>query len=245
VLSGEVQRLLSEIDRIAGGIGDDQPVSQSSHHHRIATMFDRCRGLFSAVRLLLDSGLVHEAAALCRPLFVESLVLAEIGAASEARRIELVVGAELASLSDIEGIFREMEARGDDDVAANIAHVVEQRRELETYARRHGVGTRHWEPNPKALADTHGRGEDYVAYRMTSHFVHGTPAVARERSSIDGAGVARVGGPAVQTERWETPSALFAVCSLTFACLAICEIRGYAEPAALEGIIERVRAMRT
>ena len=44
-------------------------------------------------------------------------MLMELAAADETRRVELVVGWELASLDDLEGFWREAQARGrqDDD----------------------------------------------------------------------------------------------------------------------------------
>jgi hypothetical protein len=59
----------------------------------------------------------------CRPMFVHSLALAEIAAADEKRRISLVVSRQLDAIADIEGIFREMQARGDEQVVKNLEHM--------------------------------------------------------------------------------------------------------------------------
>ena len=140
--------------------------------------------MFDAVRVLLANGFVQEAAALCRPLFVDSLALAEVAAADETRRISLVVGRQLDAIADIDGIFREMKARGDKSVVRNLKHMAERRRRVEKYARRYDASTRHWkaEDQVKTLADKHDRGDDYTAYRMTSDFVHGSAAITEHRS---------------------------------------------------------------
>lgn len=231
-MDNEVRSLMLEVGEIAGRIGDgDVPATRTPHEHDVATLFDRCRGMHGAVVLLLDNGFIQEAAALGRPLFVDSLALAEVAAADETRRIELLAARRLEAFADMKGIFLEMQARGDDDVAKNIAFVDELYRQAETYARRHGAGTRHWRPDGdiKQLADSRGRGKEVIAYRMAHHFVHGSPAITDDRSWLDEEGVAHVGGPTTSYGVYEAPAAMFASYSLAMACLATCEILGYGE----------------
>lgn len=202
--------------------------------------------MFGAVRVLLDNGFVQEAAMFCRPMFVHSLALAEIAAADEKRRISLVVGRQLDAIADIEGIFREMQARGDEQVVKNLEHMAERRRRVEKYARRHDASTKHWDPEDhvKAMADKHGRGGEYPSYRMTSHFVHGSAAITGHRSSVDEEEVARIGGPHLDVDVWERPTALFAAYSLALACRRICSIFGYDEPDELVEVLERIEAIQ-
>jgi hypothetical protein len=196
VLDEEARELLQEVADMAGTIGDEAPVERFYHEHEVGTLFDRCRGMFDAVLVLLDNGFVQEAAMLCRPLFVDSLALAEIAAADEKRRISLVVGRQLNAIADIDGIFREMQARGD-EVTKNLQHTAARRSRVEQYARQHDASTRHWDPEDhvRALADKHGRGNEYASYRMTHHFVHGSAAITEHRSSVDDEDVMRIGGP--------------------------------------------------
>jgi hypothetical protein len=246
MLERDVRNLLSEVAGLAESIGDPEAIERTTTQYEIATLFDRCRGMFGAAVLLLDNGFVHEAAIFCRPLFTDSLVLAETATANETRRIELVVGRRLAALADIEGIFRELQARGDDEVAPNIEYVAEQRRKAEEYARRHGAGTKHWDPSDdvKGLAERHDRGIEYAGYRMTSHFVHGSPAITQERGSLGDDDVVRVGGPAIKVDVWETASALFAAYSLALACRATCKVLGYPEPDRLNAAIKRIEEIQ-
>ena len=39
---------------MAGEIGDDSPVERCYHEHEVGTLFDRCRGMFDAVLVLID-----------------------------------------------------------------------------------------------------------------------------------------------------------------------------------------------
>jgi len=92
-------------------------VERPVHERKIMALFDRCRSRFGAVRLLAkveapDFG--QQATVLARPLITESLMLMELAAADETRRVELVVGWELATLDDLEGLWREGQARGHD-----------------------------------------------------------------------------------------------------------------------------------
>jgi hypothetical protein len=246
VLDEETREVLQEVADTAGVIGDEAPVERFYYLREVGTLFDRCRGMFAAVLVLLDNGFVQEAAVFCRPLFVDSLALAEIAAADEKRRISLVVGRQLGAIADIEGIFREMQARGDDEVIKNLEHMAERRRKVEKYARRHGASTKHWDPenHVKTLADKHGRGDEYTSYRMTHHFVHGSAAITEHRSSVDDDyEVARIGGPYLDVEIWQKPTALFAAYSLALACRATCLIFGYDEPKMLEDLLRRIESI--
>jgi hypothetical protein len=245
VLDEKTRKLLQEVADAASEIGDEGPVERCYHEHEIGTLLDRCRGMFAALLLLLDNGFVQEAAVFCRPTFVDSLALAEIAVADETRRISLVVGRQLDAIADIEGIFREMQARGDEEVMGNLEHGAQRRWRVEEYARRHDAGTKRWRPedHAKTLADKHGRGADYASYRMTHHFVHGSAAITQDRSSLDDENVARVGGHYLDVEVWEQPTALFGAYSLAFACRAACSTFGYQEPSELKDLLERLELL--
>jgi hypothetical protein len=95
MLDDDTRKLLHEVGDAAGAIGDDAPVERFYHEHEIGTLFDRCRGMFGALVLLVDHGFVQEAAVLCRPMFLDSLALGgptgpdlrrRVGRARDARR---------------------------------------------------------------------------------------------------------------------------------------------------------------
>ena len=138
-----------------------------------------------------------------------------------------------------------MQARGDDEVVRNLEHMAERRRRVEDYARRRDARARQWDPegDVKTLADRHGRGDEYVSYRMTHHFVHGSAVITAHRSSLDDKDVQRIGGPHVDVEIWALPTALFAAHSLALGCRAICTIFDYTEPKELDELLGRIESM--
>jgi hypothetical protein len=166
-------------------------------------LFDRCKSLLAAIGVLLTNDFVHEAVMLGRPLFTDSLMLAEYASAEKARRAELGVGWEMAGLADLEGIYRDASSRGD-DVTEQLTALAERRTKIEAYGRRHGVKTRAWRPDEhaKELAIKHGRGDEYPAMLLTHHFVHGSTMAASQRYSAAADGTIEVGGPAAQLEPW-------------------------------------------
>jgi hypothetical protein len=244
VLDDDTRELLQAVADMAGSIGDKVPVERFYHEREIGLLFDRCRGMFGALRVLLANGFVQEAAVLARPLFVDSVALAELAAADEPRRTSLVVGRQLHATADIEGIFMEMQARGD-EVAKNLEHVAERRRKVEQYAQRHSASTRHWDPEGqiKTLAEKHGRGDEYPSFRLSHHFVHGSAAITESRFSVDDNDVARIGAPHLGVDIWERPTALFRAYSLLLACRATCSIFPYEEPQQLEELLRRIESI--
>jgi hypothetical protein len=202
----------------------DLSVEHPRHFADVLALFDRCRGMFNALLLLLGKGFVHEATLFCGPLFVDSLTLAEIADADDTRRVELVVGRRLAALADLEALLTEMQAHPDADVGDASARIPDVRRSAEEFARRHGAAMHAWEPDNEVehLANAHGRGTEYAAYLTTTLFSRGSAAATDERFSIGEGKVIEIGGPGTKTEEWANPSALFGAHSVAQACRAIC-----------------------
>ena len=237
-LDATLRDLLTEIGELAGRFGHGA-VERPRHDLEALALFDRCRSTFGAIRLLLEHDFAQEAVILGRPLFTESLMLAEFAAANETRRIELVIGWSLEGLGNLEGIVKEAAARGD-DASEELQDIARQRDELKGYARRHGASTLHWKPDEKRLADAHGRGQEYIDFRLTHHFVHGsTMAVSHRYSKTDDETVA-VGGPAAEVETWSAPAGLFAAFSMLHASRAACRIFGWSEPPKLQALLQRL-----
>jgi hypothetical protein len=124
MLSDDVKQLLTEVAELARRLAR-LPVEAQAHLDSITVsvlaLFDRCRSTFGAVLLLLKARFVHEAVLLGRPLFTESLMLAEWAAAEERRRKKLVVGWWLKSIADHTGLLLEAQARGDDVSGSDVS----------------------------------------------------------------------------------------------------------------------------
>jgi hypothetical protein len=213
------------------------------HELEMLALFRHCQRSHEAVRSLLSEGFSHEAVTLGRPLFVNSLALQELAAADEKRRGSLMVGWVLAGIQDLENYFRDRESRGD-DVSEEMEQIAERRREVVGYASKRGFGTRHWQPDPKGLADAHGRGHQYGAMLVTHMFVHGTWAATSEHYSITDEGVV-VGRSTATPKRWERDAGLFASYSMLLAMRAASRIFGWVEPTELDELLASLASLAT
>ena len=97
----EVTAHLTAVNELVTATGE--PSEMPGYYLEIIAIYDRCRGMFGGLRTLLSADFSHEAAVLAGPLFVDSLTLAELAAADEARRAQLVVGLQLQGVRDAEG----------------------------------------------------------------------------------------------------------------------------------------------
>jgi hypothetical protein len=233
---------MTSVSEMLGPIAGEEPSDTPAYLLEPLSLFDRCRSTLGAIRLLLAYDFVHEAVALTRPLFADSLALAEMAAADEAERKRLVAGRELAAVNDMEGLAREAESRGD-DVSAEMAALHERRAHVEEFARSENIKPRPWRSDQqlKALAHRHGRGDEYMDLRITHLFVHGSPFATRQRYAQTDERIVEVGGHAVDLKAWASPTGLFASHSALHAARAACAIFGWTEPPDLEVLMAEVR----
>ena len=240
MLDDDTTELLSDAGELAARFGHE-PIELPTHQAPIVGLFDRCRSTFGAVRLLLEHGFAHEAIVLARPLFTESLMLAELAAADEKRQVELWVGWSMKGLADFEGVLLEMQSRGS-EMSDGLAAIAKRRGELESYARRYDARTRQWRVDEKKLAETHGRGVEYLDFDLSHAFVHGTPLAIEQRMSKVADDTLAVGGPAADFDSWGPSAGTFAANSLLHACRATCLIFGWDEPDELEALMQRLES---
>jgi hypothetical protein len=233
----EAARLVASVGAVVQRLRSDGPDDLPRHFLEPLAMYDRCRGLFNAVRLLTDNAMGREAVALTRPLFTESLMLLEWASADDTRRVELTVGYALASLADFEGIMLEGQSRGD-DTSLELEAVARRREQILDYARRHDAGTRRWNVDEKTLADKHRDGDGYLDFRMSHHFVHGSAFAGEQRVTKRGDLVV-VGDPQADQE-WAEGAALSAAQSMLYAVRGICRIIGWDEPLAVDDLLARL-----
>jgi hypothetical protein len=240
VLADDTKRLLEDVSAVVERLAGDPITGQPLHVLEIMGLFDRCRGLFGAVRVLTERGYGHEALILTRPLFTESLMLMELASVDETRRIGLVVGWMLESVRDFEGIMREAQSRGD-DTSEQLAAMSGMRATIEAYARTHNAATRGWRINEKTLADKHRGGDGYLDFRVGHHFVHGSAFASAQRSTRRG-DVTFIGGPAAY-QGWTEAAALSAAQSMLFAVRGVCGVVGWPEPPEVNELCERLEAL--
>jgi hypothetical protein len=234
---------MREVADLVDRVGAGERTERIWHELEILALFDRCRSLHRAVLLLLShDGFVHEAVILGRPLFTDSLALAELAAVDDTRRGSLVVGWALNSEKHLQGYFLERRSRGD-DVEDELRAGAERERQIRQYAADHGYSTEHWQPDDdaKRLALAHGRADEYGAMLVTQMFLHGTTTVTSERYAQTDEGVYVVGGPAPTPKRWDRDAGLFASHSMLLGAQATCVLFGWVEPTGLDALLESVR----
>jgi hypothetical protein len=164
-------------------------------------------------------------------------MLAELAAVDEQRRMELVVGWWMAGVADTEGIVSDGIAlgdKGDDDLAA----IAARRAELQRYVDDRGGVARRF-PREKDLARTHDRAREYLDFRLSHHFVHGSAMAAQQRGSTRADDTLVIGGPGADFDTWGPPAGLFAATSLLHASQAVCRIFGWDEPPELTDLLRR------
>jgi hypothetical protein len=234
---------MRDVADVADDVGAGERSERIWHELEILALFDRCRSLHRGVLLLLSQEtFVHEAVILVRPLFTDSLALAEFAAVDERRRGSLVVGWALWSEQQMRAFFLDRRSRGH-DVAAELERIAEREGWIRKYALNRGYGTQRWQPDDhaKRLAVTHGRASEYSALLVAQMFVHGTTTVTSERYAKTDEGLYVVGGPAPTPRRCERDTGIFASHSMPLAARAACEMFGWTEPSEFGELLDAVR----
>jgi hypothetical protein len=237
MIKDDARQVVAAVGEVVAKTGNEALSDYPRHSLEVIALYDRCRGLFNAVRLLTHHGLGREALILTRPLFTESLMLLELASIDDTRCVELTIGWSLASLDDLEGIMREAQSRGH-DCSEELDAIAKRRKQTEAYARRHGARTRRWKVDEKTLADRHRGGDGYLDFRMSHHFVHGSAFAGEQRvSRVREAAV--VGAPSADRD-WAEGAALSAAQSMLHAVRGVCGTVGWVEPPGIDDLLARL-----
>jgi hypothetical protein len=242
VLPPHVRALADEVSGVIGELGSGEVAELGSHYLDILGIFDRCRSGLGAVRLATKGGFTHEALALGRQIFTESLMLAELAAVSPTERQRIVLGWHLEAIISWEGIFREAELAGKGDHSEELARAAAAKNALRQRAKSAGVKVKTWKVDEKKLAVKHGRRNEYLDFRVSHHFVHGSSFAVGLRWSRSAEKTYLVGGHAADTGGWAAPALLFATDSALFAARSACSIFGWEDPG-LEALVERLETL--
>lgn len=242
-MDAKLRALMDEVTRLVGSIGI-APRESTWADASAAIIFDRCRGLFSAVYLLVREGFAQEAMLFGRPLLTDSLALQEFADADARRRSELALRWELATLADLDGVWLEGQAQGR-DVAEMLRLQRDRRNALQKQAASEGLRSRPWMPDrhAKELAMKHGRLNEFLDLLLLHHFVHGSHFAAHQRAKIPAPGVMLIGGAAADAEVWAVSAALSAAQSMLYATRAVCALLEVEEPRELGSLLVAVEAL--
>jgi hypothetical protein len=233
---------MQHVDALVVELVTDRRVEVPSHLIHlidILNTYDRCLGLHTGVRVLLERGLVDEAIILERPLFIDSLALAELAASDETQRGSLVIGRILESLQRLCGLQLELARLGSDVTDDPVERHAEIRRMIEEYAAHYGLATRHWRPDDHSqqMANRHGRAHEYGTLLIAHLYVHGSAIATAGRSLLTADGVIEVGDHAALDKTWKHEIGLFASHSLLHATRSACTIFGWPEPVEVQALI--------
>ena len=155
----------------------------------VVSLFWRCIKLQKSLLILLEAKFPEEAFVLARSLFDDALILEQMNQA-KGDRAEVIYGWLRNSISEKEGLFREaFRSRLSDDVSNELESVVNEREQLEIFARMRGVK----KPRPlltaRDAAFNFGRKKDYWSYCLAHEMVHGSDAALSLGRQRDNQGV--------------------------------------------------------
>ena len=241
----EVLALVARVNALSGPIAGEERRELPRHYLELMALFDRCRSMLAAMRVLIERDFSHEAMILSRPLITDSLALAELAASDEQRRAELLISWELQSLADLRGVMTEAEAQDIGDFSALFAWIDKRVDEINTYARARSLSTRHWSPDAdsKAMAATHDRVTEWMDVRIAHHFVHGSTFATSQRYSPADDGGITVGGPSSQTKLWAIAAGCSGAQSVLLASRSLCSILGINEPTELDPLFAELQSL--
>lgn len=181
-------RVLQDVTVHVNSIGKDEIRNSSPWTTNAISIFAHARQLLIASMVLLERHLPGPTFVLQRPLFEDSLRLAEFANSSEAERVALMASWRHVGLRQIEGLAQKAIQDGAKEEAVKLrAHVMDQSCKINTALKKHGVIAKDFMKVEKAATKL-GRGDDYPAYKMSHQAVHGNDLVhliSRE-ASLDG-----------------------------------------------------------
>jgi hypothetical protein len=147
---------------------------------RVLRMYWRIASLLEGACLLLDARLPEEAIMLGREMFTDSLHLMEI-ASRGPNRAPLILGLASKALGELENLGRQARSlgvenqRGMEEIQD---HVAKERKKIEGYRLRHGIGALETLRHEKQLATEHGRLGEYLDFEFAHRMVH-VPDIAQ------------------------------------------------------------------
>jgi hypothetical protein len=188
-------RVLQDVTVHVNGLGKNEIRQISPWAANAISMFGHARQLLIASMVLLERGLPGPAFVLQRPLFEDSLRLAELSTGSEVERIALIANWRRIGLKKVDGLRRKAARDGAvNDAAALKTHVADELNKIDTAIKRRGVAAKDFMKVENA-AVMFGREDDYPAYEMSHQAVHGNDLVHLISRETDNEGVLIIGKP--------------------------------------------------
>ena len=146
-------------------------------------LYWRCYSLFQAILLLLPKRFGEEALLLARPLFTDSLRLAEL-AEHESRRPQLILGWMNRSIEELKGLFRHSAKIGLDKNPEQIeAKLADHQKDILSLRAKYHVSKLAKFRSEADAASRYGRGDDFWTFLLSHEIIHGSDAAFLFRRS--------------------------------------------------------------
>jgi len=186
-------RALQEVTRYVHHLGDESVQEFTPWTGHAISMFSHARELLVASTVLLERNMVGPAFVLQRPLFEDSLRLAEYAAASDVAKVGLIAAWLRAGLKKALGLAQKA-ARDGGEVEAGVirTNVADQRNKIDRALKRHGAVATPF-MNVETAAKAFGREDDLPGYEMSHHAVHSDDLVHSMSREMGNEGVMAVG----------------------------------------------------
>jgi hypothetical protein len=221
----QVEALIAETRR-AHATDTESP----TYDYAVILSFNRAWGLFQSMKTLLAYKFAEEAAVLGRPLMEESLRLLELAAAGP-NRAATALGWLNDSLTRRLKLIQEARDSGkgtEEEEERAKAGLQKRKRQLADYQRRLGISKLRKFPPTKALADKHGRRDEYWDYLLMQLMVHGGELAQALRTTREPESTVGFHDRATDPS-WIAAVALSGAQSMLYGYIATCEILGWPE----------------
>lgn len=195
------------------------------------------------MKTLLAFKFAEEAAALGRPLMDESLRLMELAAAGPDRAATALWWLN-DSLTRRLGLIQEARDSGmatEQEEEEAKAGLQKRQEELADYQRRLGISRLRKFPSTKALADKHGRREEYWDYLLMQHMVHGGELGQALRTTREPDSTVGFHDRATDAS-WIAAVAQVGSQSMLYGHIATCQILGWPESAKGQQLLAELQA---
>lgn len=168
------KELMRRVREILLGHHEGEVMETTLVDAHVLMMYSRIRSLLEGVCVLLDARLPEEAIILGREMFTDSLHLMEI-ASRGPDRARLILRLANDTLTEMENLERQalsLRMRNKGHVEKVLDYVAKERKKIEGYRLRHGIGPPESLRHEKQLATDHGRLDEYLDFQFAHRMVH-------------------------------------------------------------------------
>lgn len=178
----DVREVLERIEDRLLSSGPAEEISVAPADAIALNMYFRCISLFRSITLLLNNNQGEEALMLWRALFTDSLRMMELEAAGKKDRIAYELGHYANSRKRTKHLLQRAKRLGvTDDVTSALAHIENQKRNVENYGKRLGIEKLKRFSSEENLINKLNLEVDLWTFLHSHGFVHGEDIALGQR----------------------------------------------------------------